>query len=335
MNKSIKNTFYRRFSLILVFSVVAISLMVIRTERLLLTSDLQDKGDSIARILSSVTLDAILSHEYATMERYAEDIVKEKFVSGIAVIREDGEILAGGTILSSPDILLTEHPIQIGAEQFGVVQIALSTSRIDTITWQIVFSAVAIIIVLHIFGLFLTNLVLNRTVLMPLDSLQEAIRTVSEGDFSTPVDLIGPTEFKAIGTSFNGMAEQLQLSFSEIQESRQTLDLERNKLAAIVASIADGMFVTDNDENIISFNKSASKISGYTENEALEGSCEHLFRTSLCQDACALRHAGETRENVETTMITKEEVKPKWTEHFTTNTYPKQRNGAPPTLVIR
>lgn len=306
MNKSIKYTFYRRFSLILIFSVVIISLLVIRTERLLLTSDLQDKGDSIARILSSVTLDAILTHDYATMERYIDDIVKEKFVSGIVIIREDGQILAGSNLASSPDTLLTEYPIQIGAEQFGVVQIAMSTSRIDTITWQIVFAAIAIIIVFHILGLLLTNLVLNRTVLMPLDTLQDAIKTVSEGDFSTPVNPIGPSEFKAIGTSFNNMAKQLQLSFSEIQENRQTLDLERNKLAAIVASIADGMFVTNNDERIISFNKSASKISGYSENEALEGSCEHLFRTSLCHDACALRHAGETRENVETAMITKD-----------------------------
>lgn len=53
MSKSLKNTFYKQFSLILICSVVLISAIVIRAERLLLTRDLQDKGESIAKIGSS------------------------------------------------------------------------------------------------------------------------------------------------------------------------------------------------------------------------------------------------------------------------------------------
>lgn len=306
MNKPLKNTFYKRFSIILVGSVVVISSMVIRTERLLLTNDLQDKGDSIARILSSVTLDAILTHDYATIERYVNDIVKERFVNDIAIIKKDGILLAGSKFLPAKHTLFTEYPIQMGSQQFGVVQISFSTSRIDTITWNIVFAAIALIVILHVLGLVLTNLVLNRTVLKPLDRLQQAIKTIADGNLNEQVEPAGPREFEEISSTFNSMAKRLRRSFSEIKKSRQELDLERHKLAAIVASMADGLFVTDNDAIIVSFNNAAVRITGFATDDALGQSCEDLFRTSLCKDACALHHAGETRENVETTLITKD-----------------------------
>ena len=306
MNKPLKNTLYKRFSIILVGSVVVISSMVIRAERLLLTNDLQDKGDSIARILSSVTLDAILTHDYATIERYVNDIVKEKFVNDIAIIKNDGILLAGSKFLPAKHTLFTEYPIQMGSQQFGVVQISFSTSRIDTITWNIVFAAIALIVILHVLGLVLTNLVLNRTVLKPLDRLQQAIKTITDGNLNEQVEPAGPREFEEISSTFNSMAERLRRSFSEIKKSRQELDLERHKLAAIVASMADGLFVTDNDAIIVSFNNAAVRITGFATDDALGQSCEDLFRTSLCKDACALHHAGETRENVETSLITKD-----------------------------
>ncbi len=306
MSKPLRHTFYQRFSLILICSVLLVSAMVIWAERLLLTGDLRDKGESIAAILSSVALDAVLQHDYATIERYAAEIMKEKFVSGIAVIRDDGEMLAGQRINGPERGLVTTHPISLGNRRFGVVEISFSTHRIDAITWQIVVAAVVVIAILHGLGFLLTNMVLHRTVLLPLARLREAISLVSGGDFSSMADPGGPREFAAIGTAFNDMAARLKKSFTRIEESRRALDLERNKLAAIVGAMADGMFVTDNNGIITAFNRSAVAISGYSEADAIGQCCEDLFRTTLCRDACALENRGETRENVETTMITKD-----------------------------
>ena len=307
MNKPLRHSFYKRFSLILVLSVIGISVMVIRVERVLLIRDLEDKGRSIAQILSSVTLDAILSHDYAGMERYANDIVSAGFVSGISVVRNDGEVLAGHPLVAASDTLITEYPIRMGNAPYGNVRIAFSTARIDTITWRIVYAAFAVVAILHVLGLILTNLVLNKTVVRPLNRLQQAIMKVAGGDLSEKIEPAGPSEFNNIAESFNTMATRLSGSFAELEESRSNLDLEQKKLAAIVASIADGLFVTDNEAIIISFNDSAEKISGYTKQEALGRKCEDLFRSSLCADACALRHTGETMENIETTMVTKDD----------------------------
>jgi PAS domain S-box-containing protein len=306
MNTSLKQTFYKRLSVILIASVIVVSALVIRLERLLLSEDLKDKGTSIASILSSVTLDAILSHDYATLERYTAEIVREKFVSGIAVIRYDGQVLAGERLEPATDTLLVEQPIRLGNQEFGLIQLAFSTSRIDAIAWRTVVAAAAVIAILHILGFFLTNLVLGQTVLKPLAGLRQAIRTLASGDFSEQLNTSGPKEFRDISDSFNTMAGRLRQSFTEIQQSRQELDVEQKKLAAIVASIADGLFVTDDNGVISSFNASAARISGYPEKEAIGRKCSELFQSSLCQDACALYNSGETRENIETYLVTKD-----------------------------
>jgi len=168
MNRPLRHSFYKRFSLMLVLSVIAISAMIIRIERILLINDLEDKGKSIAQILSSVTLDAILSHDYASMERYTNDIVGAGFVNGIAVVRNDGQVLAGKQFKEEPHLFLTEYPIQMGNDPYGVIQIAFSTARIDVITWRIVYAAFGVVAIFHIFGLLFTKLILNKTVLKPL-----------------------------------------------------------------------------------------------------------------------------------------------------------------------
>lgn len=65
---------------------------------------------------------------------------------------------------------------------------------------------------------------------------------------------------------------------------------------AILESISDGVFTVDPDWKITWFNRAAEEITGITRNEALGRSCSEVFRSSMCEAACALR---ETMENGE------------------------------------
>jgi len=129
---------------------------------------------------------------------------------------------------------------------------------------------------------------------------------VTQGNLDKKIALSGPEEFNTIAESFNTMAAELNDSFYQLEANRVYLDLEQKKLSAIVACIAEGLFVTDNDSIIISFNKSAEKITGYSKEEVLGSKCGQVFKSTLCTDACALSHAGDTLENIETSLITKE-----------------------------
>lgn len=67
---------------------------------------------------------------------------------------------------------------------------------------------------------------------------------------------------------------------------------------AILESISDGVFTVDSDWCITSFNRAAEEITGIPREEALGKPCSEVFRSSMCEAACALRESMATGEPV-------------------------------------
>jgi len=63
---------------------------------------------------------------------------------------------------------------------------------------------------------------------------------------------------------------------------------------AILESISDGVFTVDDNWCITSFNRAAESITGIPREEALGRHCSEVFRASMCEANCALRHTMET-----------------------------------------
>ena len=154
----------------------------------------------------------------------------------------------------------------------------------------------------------MSNLALKKAVTLPLARLHRAILTLQHGELDQRIDIEEPAEFVDIGNSFNKMAATIRKNFDAIRKQQEKLQFEQSKLAAIVGNMADGLFVTDNDGVIVSFNQAAEQISGFSAGEALGRKCADLFRSTLCRDACALNHAGETIRNRETTLKSDKKV---------------------------
>lgn len=67
---------------------------------------------------------------------------------------------------------------------------------------------------------------------------------------------------------------------------------------AILDSIADGVFTVDPDLRITSFNRSAETITGIKKKDALGRFCWEVFRASICERHCALKHTMATGKHV-------------------------------------
>ncbi len=68
--------------------------------------------------------------------------------------------------------------------------------------------------------------------------------------------------------------------------------------AAILESIADGVFTVDLDWNVTSFNRAAERITGVSRSQALGRKCWEVLRASVCESGCVLRETMETGEPV-------------------------------------
>jgi len=68
---------------------------------------------------------------------------------------------------------------------------------------------------------------------------------------------------------------------------------------AILDSLAEGVFTTDHEWRIAYFNSGAERITGVRREEAIGRRCCDVFRASICDSVCALRHTLVTGEPVE------------------------------------
>jgi PAS domain S-box-containing protein len=71
-----------------------------------------------------------------------------------------------------------------------------------------------------------------------------------------------------------------------------------NQTKIILDSIADGVFTVDSDLKVTSFNRSAEKITGIKKEEAIGRQCWEVFKASICEKRCALKHTMNTGQPV-------------------------------------
>jgi PAS domain S-box-containing protein len=89
----------------------------------------------------------------------------------------------------------------------------------------------------------------------------------------------------------------------------RTLKEERYRSETILDSIADGVFGVDQDFRITSFNNAATRITGFTREEAIGQYCREIFRSRACIDNCCLRESMETGRpivDLEVDILTKQ-----------------------------
>ncbi|MEA3266369.1 MAG: sigma 54-interacting transcriptional regulator [Candidatus Fermentibacteria bacterium] len=67
---------------------------------------------------------------------------------------------------------------------------------------------------------------------------------------------------------------------------------------AILESISDGVFTVDSNWKITSFNRAAEEITGVPRQEAIGRECSEVFRSSMCETACALRESMSTGKQI-------------------------------------
>jgi PAS domain S-box-containing protein len=66
------------------------------------------------------------------------------------------------------------------------------------------------------------------------------------------------------------------------------------RFETIINSISDGVFAVDGEWRLTCFNTAAERATGVQRDDALGRRCSEVFRSNICQEACALRYTMET-----------------------------------------
>lgn len=180
-------------------------------------------------------------------------------------------------VVSSPMI----QKIGTKSQTVGSVLVGLSGSIIGEITDT---TTTSLIMVFALTWGLIVLVMLAHTILSTkeLKLLQDGVKQISSGTFGIKVESQGMSkEAKQLFDSFNDMSSRLH-KYEE--QNVGQLTLEKNKLEAILACIANGVVVCDNYDNVILINEHAQQLLDVTPKEILQTKIQQYCDTNgeLC-----------------------------------------------------
>lgn len=181
---------------------------------------------------------------YSSKDDYSRQAQTSKVaVSAPMVVRKDGKYVSIGSVM-------------VGLSG-GIINQISSTTRASLLFVFIVAWVVFALVVL------INTYLITRE----LRILHHGVKKISTGEFGYKIQgKEASAEVKELFEAFNDMSTRLHL-YEE--QNVEDLTLEKNKLEAILMSIANGVVVCDNFDNIVLVNHQAQRLLEVNENEIL------------------------------------------------------------------
>lgn len=165
------------------------------------------------------------------------------------------------------DVPIIEGTIKIkeGAYEVGYLSVGYKKEYIENIVSQIIRVIVNIIIILMGLSIIL-SLFLSTFIVKPVKELSRGMEEVSKGNLSHKIEVASKDEIGELANVFNKMADDLEKSRNELQESEKQYRM-------LFESAGDGIFILDAEGEeagrIVTANQAAADMHGYTVNELL------------------------------------------------------------------
>lgn len=181
---------------------------------------------------------------YSSKEDYSKQAQTSKVaVSSPMIARKDGKTVSIGSVM-------------VGLSGNIINQISSTTRASLLFVFVVAWAVFALVILVN------TYLITRE-----LRILHHGVRKISTGEFGYKIQGKGvSSEVRELFEEFNDMSNRLHL-YEE--QNVEQLTLEKNKMEAVLMSIANGVVVCDNYDNVVLINNQAQKLLEVRENEIL------------------------------------------------------------------
>ncbi|MBN6888377.1 two-component system, OmpR family, sensor histidine kinase ResE [Cytobacillus horneckiae] len=153
--------------------------------------------------------------------------------------------------IDDPDILIIGVPLPESNSEDGAVFIYQSLEVMQettqSTTQYILLAAGVAIVLTTIFAFFLSTRITS-----PLRKMKEAVSAAAKGNFDTKVPYLSRDEIGELAIAFNRMGRQLKYNMDALSQ-------EKEQLASILSSMADGVFTFSKDGEILITNPPADR----------------------------------------------------------------------------
>lgn len=247
--------------------IVAIAVFAIFNIQKNLNEGYQNFGQIVSKALAIECTELVEhssnSRNKETLKTHADTIVaSHSDIIFIEFRNSDGNLLyrtgaEQNSSLKTSNIIVSSPMINSSGINIGSVTIGLSGNIISQISST---TRASLLFVFSVAWIVFAFVILINTYLITreLRILHNGVQKISTGEFGYTIkDKDVSAEVKELFNAFNQMSNRLHI-YEE--QNIEQLTLERNKLEAVLMSIANGVVVCDNNDNVVLINNHAHKL---------------------------------------------------------------------------
>lgn len=247
--------------------IVAIAVFAIFNIQKNLNEGYQNFGQIVSKALAIECTELVEhtsnSRNKETLKTHADTIVaSHSDIIFIEFRNSDGKLLyrtgaERNSSLKTSNIIVSSPMINSSGINIGSVTVGLSGNIISQISST---TRASLLFVFSVAWIVFAFVILINTYLITreLRILHNGVQKISTGEFGYTIkDKDVSAEVKELFNAFNQMSNRLHI-YEE--QNIEQLTLERNKLEAVLMSIANGVVVCDNNDNVVLINNHAHKL---------------------------------------------------------------------------
>ncbi len=250
-----------------------------------LCEKLQKRGVSIAKHVGRISIEPLLTRQFAILELMVRDLKKtEEDIEYIIVLNARGEVVAHTFNQVFPSDLMQANkpasgepmriqklaingktvfdisvPLLVGSA--GTAHVGISEASVRNNVDEIIRMIAGIIAIILIVGVGFAA-ALSAAIIRPLSELASAAHAVEGGVLSTRVSTKTNGEIGVLSRAFNRMIEAREKAEQELRKSEKMV-------RDITANLGEGVMVIDGEGCLLFMNPEAERLLGWTEQELM------------------------------------------------------------------
>ncbi len=206
-----------------------------------------ERALALVRQLATFSIDAVLVYDYATLERYVDQLGQDDDIIYINVQRADNEVLAQVGERPVPEksrYRMIIEPMALGSTIVGTVELAYDQLPAQTKLRYIGMIGFITLTIMVIAAFWLQRNVLERSVIRPVQRLARVVSPLSQPHDDTLKQL--PNELQRLALTFQELREEVQTHINERTKAERlarsaAMRLCRDQRLACVGQMAAGL----------------------------------------------------------------------------------------------
>ncbi len=281
---------YAGYVVLIVLCASIVSLMVVKTVERAALGEIEGSLRAQAALLEELAASALAGREEESLQRRLRRL-RQSLGTRLTVIRRNGAVIADSdgkpeavddhsrrpeieaarargegvavrmsTTVKKPMMYLA-LPVEAEGETLGFVRASLPLTAIEerlSSLRRVIWAGAALTALLAL----IPGFAVAHRLVAPLVSMTQAAQAIAAGAYDERVAPRRRDELGRLGRAFNLMAAQLQSRVG-------TIAAERNRLAAILTSMVEGVIAVDRSENVIHMNTVAARLLGADREESI------------------------------------------------------------------